>query len=293
MIGPQKAFNTDQYFIICINCIGGCSGSTGPNSINPQTGEPYNLKFPMITIGDMVNAEIYLLDYLNIKQLFAICGSSMGGMKALHWSIYYPNRIKNLIAIATTSSQNAQSIAFSEVARQAIMADPNWKNGDYTRYQSLPKSGLSIARMMAHITYLSDVSMRKKFGRKLQSKKNLDFTFDIEFEVESYLRHQGNKFIDFFDPNSYLYMSKALNYFDLESEFPSLKIAFSRASCRFLIISFSSDWLYPSYMSQKLVKAMLEAGKEASYVEVETDLGHDAFLLEFETITKLIKSFLY
>ena len=291
MIGPKKAFDTNKYFVICVNALGSCSGSTGPGSINPKTKKTYGLTFPMVTIGDMVKAEVALMDHLGIQTLYAACGASMGGMKALHWSIYYPNRIANVIGIATTGSQNAQSIAFSEVGRQAIMHDPHWKQGRYSK-TNLPKTGLSLARMMAHITYLSDESMRKKFGRKLQNKKKLDFTFDVEFQVESYLRYQGTKFISLFDANSYLYMSKALNYFDIGADFSSLKDAFKRATCRYLMIAFTSDWIYPLYMSKELVKGMLHAGRETSYVEIDTPSGHDAFLMEFEMITALIKGFL-
>ena len=291
MIGSKKAFDTDRYFVICANTLGGCYGSTGPTSINPKTKKPYGLSFPMVTIGDMVNAEVFLMDDLGIDSLYAICGGSMGGMKALHWSLYYPERVKNVIGIATTGSQNAQSIAFSEVARQAIMHDTMWKQGNYTKSRP-PKVGLSVARMLAHITYLSDGSMRKKFGRKLQDKKKLGFTFDVDFQVESYLRYQGSKFIDLFDANSYLYMSKALNYFNLEEDFGSFKKAFDRSRCRYLMIAFTSDWLYPTYMSYDLVKGMLQAGKEASYAEIETNAGHDAFLMEFKTLTKLIKAFI-
>jgi homoserine O-acetyltransferase len=291
MIGPGKAFDTDKYFIICSNCLGGCSGSTGPNSVNPETGKRYGTNFPVITIGDMVNAQVKLIDHLGIDTLLAIVGGSMGGMKAFQWSVAYPERVRYVIGIATTAAQNSQSIAFSEVGRQAIMQDPKWEKGNYDPADG-PKSGLSVARMLAHITYLSDQSMRRKFGRKLQDKKDLDFTFDVEFEVESYLRHQGKSFIDRFDANSYLYISKALNYFDLAFEHGSVTKAFEKARAKYLIISFSSDWIYPPYMNKELVKAMLNAGRSVSYAEIETDCGHDAFLLEAGTLTKLVKAFL-
>ena len=291
MIGPGKALDTDRYFIVCVNTIGGCSGSTGPHSINPQTGRPYGLDFPVITIGDMVKSQIPLMEHLGVEVWHNVIGGSMGGMQALHWACHFPQKVKSTIIIASTAAQNAQSIAFSEVARRSIIADPKWNQGNYQNQEG-PRNGLSIARMMAHITYLSDKSMRQKFGRQLQDKSNLDFTFDVEFQVESYLRHQGDRFIDRFDANSYLYISKALNYFDLAGDFGGLERAFSKGRSKFLVLSFSSDWLYPSYMSQQLVHAMLHAGREVSYAEIETDYGHDAFLLESKTISPLIKGFL-
>ena len=290
MIGKKKTFDTDKYFVICVNCLGGCSGSTGPNSIDPQTGKPYGLSFPIITIGDMVKVQLYLMDHLKIKAWLCVAGGSMGGMLALHWSIYYPSKVRSVMAIASTSAQSAQSIAFSEVGRQSIIKDPNWNDGKYLGKG--PTSGLSIARMMAHITYLSDESMRKKFGRTLQNKKKPGFTFDVEFKVESYLRYQGDRFTNRFDANSYLYITKALNYFDLEADFTNLTKAFERSLSKHLVIAFSSDWLYPLYMSKNLVKAMVRAGREASYVEIESSYGHDAFLIETESMSKSCKAFL-
>ncbi len=290
MIGSKKTFDTEKYFIVCVNCLGGCSGSTGPNSINPKTAEPYGLSFPIITIGDMVKVEIYLMNELGIKTWHCIVGGSMGGMMALHWSVHYPTKVKSVIAIASTAAQSAQSIAFSEVGRQSIVKDPNWNNGKYLGKG--PSSGLSIARMMAHITYLSDESMRKKFGRTLQDKKKPDFTFDVEFKVESYLRYQGNRFTDRFDANSYLYISKALNYFDLEADFGTLPKAFEHSLSKYLVIAFTSDWLYPPYMSKNLVKAMVQIGREASYVEIDSSHGHDAFLIEAEKLNQSCKAFL-
>ena len=291
MIGPGKAFDTDKYFVICSNCLSGCSGSTGPNSIDAATGKPYGMNFPIITIGDMVKAQVPLIEHLGIERLHCVAGGSMGGMLALEWVTHYPEKVMSIICIASTSAQSAQSIAFSEVGRQAIVKDFQWKGGDYIGTPG-PKAGLSIARMMAHITYLSDTSMRRKFGRRLQNKSKPNFNFDVEFEVESYLRHQGMRFTDRFDANSYLYISKALNYFDLEAEFGTLEKAFAFPKHQFLVIGFSSDWLYPCYMSKSLVRAMICAGQEASYVEIDSQYGHDAFLLEHDLLTRICRPFL-
>ena len=290
MIGPGKSFDTNKFFVICTNCLGGCSGTTGPNSINPKTGKPYGLSFPIITIGDMVKVQTYLMDHFQISMWHCVAGGSMGGMLAIHWAVHYPEKVKSVISIASTSAQSAQSIAFSEVGRQSIIKDPNWNKGQYIN--DGPRSGLSISRMMAHITYLSDESMRNKFGRRLEGKEKPQFTFDAEFQVESYLRYQGDRFIDRFDANSYLYITKALNYFDLESDFGTLKKAFDHTRAKFLVIAFSSDWLYPPYMSKTLVQALVQAGKEASYIEIESSHGHDAFLIEAEKMTISCKSFL-
>ncbi len=295
MIGPSKAFDTNHFFILCINNLGGCSGTTGPNSVNPKTEKPkkpYGLTFPIITIADMVKAKLLLLDHLGIRQLYCAAGGSMGAMIALYLSVHYPERIRNVISIASTACQNAQSIAFSEVSRQAIMRDPLFHGGDYTAQNSPgPKNGLAVARMLSHITYLSDHSMRKKFGRRLRGKENFDLTFDVEFEVESYLRYQGAKFTDRFDANSYLYLTKALNYFDLAQGFQSLSEAFLRSQSRYLILSFSTDWLYPSYMSKEIVMALIQAERPCSYVEISTQTGHDAFLLEWKQMTAIIQAF--
>ena len=288
-IGPGRAIDTNKYFVICSNLLGGCSGSTGPSSINPATNDIYGVSFPIITIGDMVHAQIHLIEYLGIDVLHSIVGSSMGGMLSLYWSVHYPKKLKSAVVIASTTAQSAQAIAFSEVGRQVIIRDNNWNQGFY---RDKEVQGLSIARMMAHITYLSDESMRNKFGRHLQDKKTPDFTFDTEFQIESYLHHQGNKFLSQFDANSYLYMTKAMNYFDLSNEFGSLEKAFEKASASFLVVSFSSDWLYPSYMSKEMVKAMSIANRDVSYVEIQTNFGHDAFLLEIEKISFICKPFL-
>ncbi|MFQ3548266.1 MAG: homoserine O-acetyltransferase [Armatimonadota bacterium] len=291
MVGPGKAFNTDKYFVICSNVIGGCKGSTGPSSINPETGKPYGLDFPIITISDMVNAQKHLIDHLGIKQLLCVVGGSMGGMQALEWSVRYPDYVRMVIPIATTARLSAQSIAFDAVGRHAIMGDPNWNNGNYYGKET-PKIGLSIARMIGHITYLSDKSMHQKFGRGLQNKTCPDYDFVTEFQVESYLNYQGDEFVKRFDPNSYLYITKAMDYFDLASPSGDLRKELSKVKSTFLVISFSSDWLFPPYMSKEIVSALRRNNVDVSYAEIQTDKGHDAFLLEFETLTRLIVNFL-
>lgn len=292
MIGPGRAFDTNKYYVLCTNNLGGCSGTTGPNSINPQTNKPYGLSFPIITIADMVKSQLLLLDHLGIKTLYAAVGGSMGAMMATYLSVHYPERVDKVISIASTACQNAQSIAFSEVSRQAIMRDPDFHEGNYHGLgKPGPRNGLAIARMLAHITYLSDHSMRAKFGRRLQDKNAFEHTFGVEFEVESYLRYQGAKFTDRFDANSYLYLTKALNYYDLSQGFNSLSDAFHHSRAKYLVLSFSTDWLYPSYMSEAMVMAMIKAGCYCSYAEIDTQAGHDAFLLEWENTTRYIKHF--
>lgn len=291
MIGPGKAFDTRKYFVICSNVIGGCKGSTGPSSINPATGQPYALSFPMVTIHDMVNAQRELIDHLGIDQLLCAVGGSMGGMQVLQWVVSYPERIRLAIPIATTSKLSAQGIAFNEVGRQAIQSDPHWKDGEYYG-KTIPRRGLAIARMVGHITYLSDRSMHHKFGRKLQDKTEYGYDFRTDFQVESYLRYKGDHFVDRFDANSYLYISKAMDYFDLAQPHGSLDKAFAKVGAKFLVISFSSDWLFPSYQSKEIVSALRHVGAEAIYTEIQTDYGHDAFLLESEQLTSLISSFL-
>jgi homoserine O-acetyltransferase len=291
MIGPGKAFDTDRYFVISSNVIGGCKGSTGPSSINPETGKPYGLSFPVITIGDMVRAQRRLLDKLGVDTLLAVAGGSMGGMQALQWAATYPDKVKSVIPIATTARLSAQSIAFNEVGRRAIMADPNWNNGDY--YDSEPpNAGLSIARMIGHITYLSDEGMHIKFGRRLRDRDSYGFYFSTDFEVESYLSHQGRSFIQRFDANSYLYITKAQDYFDIANGSGSLVKAFKDVSARFLVIAFSSDWLFPPYQSLEIVKALRLNGVDVSFCEINSKYGHDAFLLEAKQQTTLIESFL-
>jgi homoserine O-acetyltransferase len=294
MVGPGKGFDTDQYFVICANVIGGCQGSTGPSSINPATGKPYALDFPVITIKDMVAAQVKLLDYLGIKKVLAATGGSMGGMLTLEFAVSFPSRVQNVIPIATTPRLSAQSIAFNEVGRRAIISDPNWKNGNYYDGEA-PSDGLAIARMVGHITYLSDESMHKKFGRKVRGEKNFKMTFDDpQFEVESYLRYQGMTFTERFDANSYLYITKAIDFFDLAEEGGgSLKKSLEKCKDNhFLIITFSSDWLYPTYQSMEIVSALKDNHIDVSYREIESAYGHDAFLLEVDEITEVIKSFL-
>lgn len=291
MIGPGKAFDTDRYFVICSNCVGGCQGSTGPSSINPETGRPYGLEFPMVTIGDMVNAQKALIDHLGIEQLACVVGGSMGGMQVLQWATTYPDKMRLFIPIASTARLSPQAIAFDAVGRHAIMADPNWNKGNYYGANS-PSSGLSIARMVGHITYLSDTSMHTKFGRDLKDKVTPDYDFVTEFQVESYLNYQGDEFVKRFDANSYLYLSKAMDYFDLSQPEGELRKGLSAVRAAALVISFSSDWLFPSYMSKEIVSALRRNNVDVSYAEIQSDYGHDAFLLEFDTLSRLITNFL-
>ncbi|MEN6415632.1 MAG: homoserine O-acetyltransferase [Armatimonadota bacterium] len=291
MIGPGKAFDTSKYFIICSNMIGGCKGSTGPGSTNPDTGKPYALNFPMVTIPDMVNAQKALIDHLGIKQLMCVVGGSMGGMLVLQWAMTYPEMMRMAIPIATSARLSPQAIAFDAVGRQAIMVDPNWNEGNYYG-GPVPSSGLSIARMVGHITYLSDKSMHSKFGRNLQDKVTPDYDFVTEFQVESYLNHQGDTFVKRFDANSYLYITKAMDYFDLSQPSGELRKELSRVKSAFLVVSFSSDWLFPSYMSKEIVSALRRNNVDVSYAEIQSDYGHDAFLLEVEALSRLIESFL-
>ena len=291
-IGPGKVFDTSKYFVICSNVIGGCNGSTGPSSINPETGIEYGLEFPIVTIQDMVNAQWHLIQHLEIPKLLAVTGGSMGGMQALQWAISYPEMVKSSIVIAAASSISAQGIAFNEVGRQAIYRDPNWNNGDYYR-TSVPGNGLALARMIAHITYLSEKLMHEKFGRRLQDTELYSFDFQSEFMVESYLYHQGIKFVTRFDANSYLYMTKAIDYYDIKSDYDdNLLLAFESTSSDFLVISFTSDWLYPSIQSREIVNALRANGKNVVYTEIETDRGHDAFLLPDDRLERNISNFL-
>jgi len=292
MIGPGKAFDTERYFIICPNCIGGCRGSTGPSSVNPKTGKPYALDFPIITVADMVKAQKALIDHLGIEKLLAVAGGSMGGMQVLEWATQYPDRVRSAIPIATTSHLSAQGIAFNEVGRQAIMSDPDWNHGNY--YDGTPPNkGLALARMIGHITYLSDEAMHRKFGRKLQNRKELSYDFLTDFQVESYLHYQGDLFTQRFDANSYLYITKAIDYFDLaEKGNGSLVEACALAKAAFLIIAFSSDWLYPPYQNKELADALRVNNVEVSFCVLDSHYGHDAFLLEAEHQTRLIAHFL-
>jgi homoserine O-acetyltransferase len=281
VVGPGKPLDPARYFIICTNVVGGCMGSTGPASINPATGQPYALSFPVITIGDMVRAQAMLIEAMGIDTLFAVVGGSMGGMQALQWATDYPERLFSAVCVAAAPRHSAQNIAFHEVGRQAIMADPDWRGGAYQAEGVRPEKGLAVARMAAHITYLSEAALQRKFGRELQ-RDGLSWGFDADFQVESYLRHQGTSFVDRFDANSYLYITRALDYFDLAAKHGGvLAHAFQRARhVRFCVLSFSSDWLYPTPESRDIVRALNAAGARASFVEIDTDKGHDAFFLD-------------
>ncbi|HXX22151.1 MAG TPA: homoserine O-acetyltransferase [Terriglobia bacterium] len=291
MIGPGRAFDTRKYFVICSNVIGGCQGSTGPSSINPSTGRPYGLSFPMVTIRDWVDTQKVLIDHLGIKRLLGVVGGSTGGMQVLQWIVSYPDMVRLAIPIATTNRLSAQAIAFNEVGRQAIQSDPNWREGDYYG-KAVPRRGLAIARMIGHITYLSDRSMHQKFGRRLQDKSAYGYDFRTDFEVESYLRYKGNHFVSRFDANSYLYITKAMDYFDLTQAYGSLEKALAGVKARFLVISFSSDWLFPTYQSKEIVSALRRVHADAIFTEIKTDYGHDAFLLESRQLSSLITNFL-
>lgn len=293
LIGPGKPLDPSRYFIICTNVIGGCMGSTGPSSINPATGQPWGLTFPVITIGDMVRAQTMLMDKLGIESLFAVVGGSMGGMQALQWASNYPERVFSAICVASAPRHTAQNIAFNEVGRQAIMADPEWRGGDYARLGTRPEKGLAVARMAAHITYLSEAALQRKFGREFK-KDGVSWGFDADFQIESYLRHQGASFVDRFDANSYLYITRALDYFDLAASHGGiLGEAFRKArNVRFCVLSFTSDWLYPTTESRDIVRALNAAGARASFVEIESDKGHDAFLLHEPIMEAALGGFL-
>jgi len=292
-VGPGKAIDTNKYFIICANVLGGCMGSFGPKNINKENGEPYGLKFPIITIRDMVKAQESLLEHFKIKKLLSVLGGSMGGMQLLQFCALYPDKTFSAVPIASTSSHNAQQIALNELARQAIMADPLWNKGNYYKEEKIPKNGLAVARMAGHITYMSDKGLQERFGRKLQEKKDYEFTFDADFQIESYLRHQGNMFVERFDANSYLYISRAMDYFDLSKQFKNgLVEAFQNHKTRFLIISFSSDWLYPTKNSKDIVIALNASGANVAFAEIKTDKGHDSFLVDEPEFLKTIKGFL-
>jgi homoserine O-acetyltransferase len=293
MIGPGKGFDTDRHFVICSNVIGGCKGSTGPISINPATGREYGMDFPVVTVGDMVRAQKLLIDHLGIDRLLAVAGGSMGGMQALQWAVSYPEAVASCIPIAATTKHSPMQIAFNEVGRLAIMSDPNWKGGDYYRGPA-PDGGLAVARMIGHITYLSDESMHEKFGRRLRDKSALGYDFTMDFEVESYLRHQGEVFTRRFDANTYLYVTKALDYFDLSDGHGLLEETFRDlpGDMRFLVIAFSSDWLYPPYQSKEIVRALRGTGFDCSYLEMKSSFGHDAFLLENKDLTRMVWHFL-
>jgi homoserine O-acetyltransferase len=292
LIGPGKAVDTRRFFVVCANVLGGCVGSTGPSSVNPETGHPYGVAFPFVTIRDMVRSQKLLLEHLGVASLSAVIGGSMGGMQVLQWGIEYPHFTKRMLAMATTGRESAQAIAFNEVGRQAIMQDPAWNRGDYPR-EGGPRVGLAIARMMAHITYLSDASMDRKFGRRKKDTADRSGNgFDVQFEVESYLRHQGQSFINRFDANSYLYITRALDQFDLAAAYGSLEQAFAPVLGETLVLGFTSDWLFPPEQNRAVALALLRAGKRASYAELDTDLGHDSFLLESPELYDLVRGFL-
>lgn len=293
MVGPGKGIDTNNYFVVCSNILGSCMGSTGPSSINPETNRPYALDFPVVTIGDMVTAQKALMDYLGIKKILSLIGGSIGGMQVLEWCVRYPEMVVSAIPLATTTKHSALAIAFHEVARQAIMADPNWNSGNYCSGPK-PNRGLAVARMIGHITYLSDESMRLKFGRRLQDKSDFSSDFAADFQVENYLHYQGTKFVERFDANSFLYITKAADYFDLESQHGSGSVvkAFSKTRAKFLVISFTSDWLYPTYQSKAMVQAMKKNNLDVSFCEIEAEWGHDAFLLPNKRLTSLVKGFL-
>ncbi len=293
MVGPGKPIDTDRYCVICANVIGSCLGSSGPASTNPATGTPYAMDFPVITIADMVRAQALLLDHLGIQRLKAVIGGSMGGMQAVSWAGLFPDRVESAVIIASTARHSAQNIAFHEVGRQAIMADRRWRGGNYYADNDPPVSGLAVARMAAHITYLSEEGLTEKFGRRLQNRDAKTFGFDADFQVESYLRHQGSTFTDRFDANSYLYITRAMDYFDMaEDHGGSLASAFTGSKSRFCLISFDTDWLYPTAESRAMVHALNAAGAEASFVELSSPFGHDSFLLENPEMDRIVDGFL-
>ena len=280
MVGPGKPIDTDRYFVICTNVVGGCMGTTGPASINPATGHPYGLDFPVVTIRDMVRAQAMLIDHLGIDMLFCVAGGSMGAMQVLQWAASYPERVFSAMPIAGAAKHSSQNIAFNEVGRQAIMADPDWRAGRFLEQGVRPEKGLAVARMSAHITYLSEAALQRKFGRKLQDRNAPTFSFDADFQIESYLRHQGVVFVERFDANSYLFVTRACDYFDLAADYGgSLAAAFKNTRTRFCVVSFTSDWLYPTSASRAIVHALNAAGASVSFVEIQSDKGHDAFLL--------------
>jgi homoserine O-acetyltransferase len=291
MVGPGKAFDTNRYYVICSNVLGGCRGTTGPASINPATGSPYAMTFPVITVRDMVRLQKMLIDSMGIERLLAVSGGSMGGMQALQWAVQYPDALVSAIPIATTMRHSAQQIAFNEVGRQAIMSDPDWNGGNYFGGK-LPGRGLAVARMVGHITYMSDDSMREKFGRRLRDRDDFGYGFDVDFEVESYLRYRGSEFVNRFDANSYLFITKAMDYFDLTNGHKTAAAAFESVTARFLVISFSSDWLYPSYQSQEIVRALRGRNVDVAYCELPSNYGHDAFLVDVGEQTELVRGFL-
>ncbi len=293
MIGPGRPLDTERYFIICSNVLGGCMGSAGPSEIDPATGEPWSLSFPVITIADMVRAQAMLLDHLGIDQLFAVIGGSMGGMQVLEWASLFPERVFAAIPVATAAHHTAQNIAFHEVGRQAIMADPDWMGGEYWRHGRRPHRGLAVARMAAHITYLSEGKLHQKFGRRLQDRTVVTYGFDADFQVESYLRHQGISFVERFDANAYLYITRAMDYFDMAARHGGvLANAFRDTPVRFCVLSFTSDWLYPTVQSRRIVHALNAVAANVSFAEIVSDAGHDAFLVDEPEFHRVLRGFL-
>ena len=292
MVGPSKPIDTDKYFVICSNVLGGCVGTTGPNDINPENSKIYGLDFPTITIRDMVKVQKILIDELKIQKLMSVIGGSMGAMQVLQWAATYPETVKSIISIAGSLKHSAQNIAFDEAGRQSIMLDPKWHNGRFLEKNDKPENGLSVARMIAHITYLSEKAFQNKFGRNLQEKKDLSFGFDIDFQVESYLRYQGRSFVDRFDANSYLYMTRAMDYFDVSDEIQQNQDKIIRNEIRFLVLSFTSDWLFPTKESKEIVSLLNSIGSNVSFAEVVSDKGHDSFLLDEPQLDILINGFL-
>lgn len=293
MVGPGKPIDTERFYVICSNVLGGCMGTTGPASSSPVSGQPYGLDMPLVTIRDMVNAQAMLLDHLGIDQLLCVAGGSMGGMQVLQWAASYPERVFAALPIATGARHSAQNIAFHEVGRQAVMADPDWRGGRYLAEGVTPNRGLAVARMAAHITYMSDQSLHRKFGRRLQNRDMPTFGFDADFQVESYLRHQGESFVQRFDPNSYLYVTRAMDYFDLAADYGgALANAFRGSKTRFCLASFTSDWLFPTEEARTIVHALNASGASVSFTEIESDKGHDAFLLHEPELFAIARGFL-
>jgi homoserine O-acetyltransferase len=293
MVGEGKPIDTSKYFVICANIIGGCMGSFGPKETDPKTGKAYGLNFPFITIADMVKTQALLLDYLGVEKLFCAVGGSMGGMQVLEWAIRYPERVFSAAVLATATKQSAQNIAFHEIGRQAIMADPDWCDGDYLAQKKYPTKGLAVARMAAHVTYLSQATLQEKFGRHLQDRESYTYGFDADFRVESYLRYQGMSFVERFDANSYLYLTRAASYFDLtQGGNRNITDVFRDTKIRFLVVSFTSDWLYSSVESRNLVRALNAVAADVSYADIESDKGHDSFLLEVPELDDTVRGFL-
>jgi homoserine O-acetyltransferase len=291
MVGPGKTLDTTRYWVICSNIIGGCKGSTGPGSINPKTGKQYNLDFPIITVGDMVDAQKRLIEHLGIERLYAILGGSFGGFQVIEWTLRYPEMVRSALCVASSSKLSAQALAFNAVGRQAITSDPGWMGGNYEGTPG-PVHGLAIARMIGHITYLSDLSMDSKFGRRLQSADRFSYDFTTEFAVESYLKYQGEQFIERFDANSYLYITKAMDYFDVSQSYGPLNKAFSRVMAKYLLVSYNLDWLFTTEQSKEIVRALLYNDKDVTFIEVDSPYGHDAFLIEQEQLDRIIRPFL-